>query len=100
MTTVKPYYRLSSEERTALGLRYVGRRVTLRLRDTEPTERLSGELVAAARMQHGTTTDVLVLRRSGHYDRAFSGATVHTLALEGGSTSGPKRVTIARKVPA
>lgn len=75
-----PYYKLKAEQRTAEGRKHVGRLVRLTIGTGYiPQRTVVGVLWSAAYLDHGTTTDVLVIRRSGETDQAFSGAQVRSI---------------------
>jgi hypothetical protein len=78
------YFTLSSGDRTEVGKTFVGKLVKLTIdpfRNGDDSMREEhGRLVSAARLDSGTTTDVLVLRIGGAFpDRAFSGAQVREI---------------------
>lgn len=80
---VTAYFKMASSDRTEIASAFVGHRVVLtvdRFRDSRHLCEVSGTLVAAARLDHGTTHDVVVIQLDGTTRTyAFPGAIVRQI---------------------
>lgn len=78
-----PYWSLSSEDRTIEARQLIGHVVTIVIDPSRTREAQGyaavGTLVSAARLDHGTTKDVVVVRYAGQRDQAYSGAIIRSI---------------------